>query len=78
MPKEQRETAVQKLDREWRELAIDSIADLTDQIKQLTERIHQGELQAAVMKQNIRIITVGFSLATSVVTTLIAKWIMKS
>lgn len=78
MAKEPRETAVQKLDREWRELAIDSIDELSKQIVVLTERIHQGEIEAAVMKSRLGFIAGGLGFFTSLATTLIARWIMKS
>lgn len=64
-----RETDAQKNDREWREVALASL-------ETLTEKVHQLELDNAVMKVRLGFIIGGTSLVTSILVSLLAKWIL--
>lgn len=81
-PREIRESAAQKIDREWRELANDSIDDLRIQVTEFKEffvgKLHEMDKDIALMKLKLGLIAAGFGFLGSVVTTVVAKYIMKS
>ena len=71
-----RETEAQQnrrheLDKEWREIAIESLQKLTD-------KVAACETEIAVMKVRIGGVIAGVSLVTSAIVTLAIKWFTKS
>lgn len=81
MPREPRESAAQKIDREWRELANDAIDDQRLQMSALKElvvsQIHELDKDLALMKLKVAIVSAAFGFIGSMVTTIVAKWILK-